>query len=75
MSGPEGGTVDKPVGTTWIGIATPAAVFARKYRFPSDRERNRLLTVAAAVDSLRRVLEQGDAAPPWQPSDSWCRPS
>ncbi len=75
ISGPDGGTTDKPVGTTWIGIATPEAVFARKYRFPSDRERNRLLTVAAAVDSLRRVLELGDGDPPWQPTDSWCRPS
>ena len=75
VSGPGGGTQDKPVGTTWIGIATPEAVFARKYRFPADRERNRLLTVAAAVDSLRRVLELGDGDPPWRPDDSWCRPS
>ncbi len=75
ISGPEGGSVDKPVGTTWIGIATPEAVFARKCRFPADRERNRLLTVAAAVDSLRRVLELGDGDPPWRPDDSWCRPS
>ncbi len=75
ISGPEGGTEDKPVGTTWIGIATPESVFARKYRFPADRERNRLLTVAAAVDSMRRVLELGDGDPPWQAADSWCRPS
>ena len=38
-------------------------------------ERNRLLTVSAAVDSLRRVLEFGDGEPPWQETDSWCRPS
>ena len=60
ISGPDGGTPDKPVGTTWVAVATPRAVFARRYRFPADRERNRLLTVAAAVDSLRRVLEFGD---------------
>ncbi len=75
VSGPEGGLSDKPVGTTWIAVATPVAVFARKYRFPADRERNRLLAVAAAVDSLRRVLEFGDDQPPWRPTDSWCRPS
>lgn len=75
ISGPEGGSADKPVGTTWIGVATPATVFSRKYRFPADRERNRLLTVAAAVDSLRRVLEFGDGQPPWRETDSWCRPS
>ncbi|MCK9996258.1 MAG: nicotinamide-nucleotide amidohydrolase family protein [Candidatus Krumholzibacteria bacterium] len=75
ISGPDGGSPDKPVGTTWVAIATPSTVFARRYRFPADRQRNRLLTVAAAVDSLRRVLEFGDEQPPWQPSDSWCRPS
>ena len=75
VSGPEGGSPDKPVGTTWLAVATPAAVFARKYRFPADRERNRLLTVAAAVDSVRRVLEFGDDQSPWRPTDSWCRPS
>ena len=75
ISGPGGGTPDKPVGTTWVAVATPRAVFAHKYRFPADRERNRLLTVAAALDSLRRVLENNDDRPPWLPDDSWCRPS
>jgi nicotinamide-nucleotide amidase len=73
ISGPDGGTDDKPVGTTWVAVATPDEVFAHKYRFPADRERNRLLTVAAAVDSLRRVLEFGTDRPPWRETDSWCR--
>jgi len=75
ISGPDGGLPDKPVGTTWVAVATPVIAYARRYRFPADRERNRLLTVAAAVDSLRRVLEFGDEQSPWLPSDSWCRPS
>lgn len=75
ISGPSGGTSEKPVGTTWVAVATPRKVWARRYRFPSDRERNRLLTVAAAADSLRRVLEFGDGEDPWRPDDSWCRPS
>lgn len=75
ISGPDGGTCDKPVGTTWIAIATGRAAYAHRYRFPADRSRNRLLTVAAAVDSLRRVLEFGDDQSPWRSSDSWCRPS
>lgn len=72
ISGPDGGTDDKPVGTTWIGLATPAGVFAGGYRFPADRARNRLLAVAAAVDALRRVLEDGDGASPWARGDTWC---
>lgn len=74
ISGPGGGTPQKPVGTTWVAVATPAAVFARGYRFPGDRARNRLLTVAAAADTLRRVLEFGDGRSPWHPDDTWGRP-
>jgi len=74
IAGPDGGSEEKPVGTTWIGVATPTAVFARRYRFSADRERNRLLTVAVAIDSLRRVLEHGDAASPWRDDDTWSRP-
>jgi len=65
ISGPGGGTQEKPVGTTWIALATPSGVFAGQYRFPAGRERNRLLTVAAALDSLRRNLEQGADVTPW----------
>ncbi len=74
ISGPGGGTVDKPVGTTWIAVATPAQVHAGCYRFPADRYRNRLLTVASALDVMRRVLEFGDEQPPWASGDTWCRP-
>jgi len=74
ISGPGGGSPDKPVGTTWIAIATPNAVHAGRYRFPADRYRNRLLTVAAAVDTLRRVLVAGDDQAPWSADDTWCRP-
>ncbi len=66
ISGPGGGTEEKPVGTTWIALATPSTVFAGHYRFPADRQRNRILTVAAALDSLRRVLVQGDDVSPWK---------
>jgi nicotinamide-nucleotide amidase len=71
VSGPDGGTDDKPVGTTWIGVATPAGAFAGCYRFPGDRARNRLLAVAAAIDALRRVLEDGDDVSPWARGDTW----
>lgn len=74
IAGPDGGSAHKPVGTTWIAVATPAAVFARRYHFTADRARNRRLTVAAAIDGVRRVLESGDAAAPWRDDDTWSRP-
>jgi nicotinamide-nucleotide amidase len=56
VSGPGGGTPTKPVGTTWVGLAGPGGVEAACFRFSGDRERNRTLAVAAALDMLRRSL-------------------
>lgn len=71
ISGPGGGTDEKPVGTTWIGLATPEATFAGCYRFRADRTRNRALTVAVAIDLLRRVLTTADRTDPFDPDDFW----
>ncbi len=75
ISGPGGGTPDKPVGTTWMAVAAEGAggarVWSHVYRFPADRRRNRLLTVAAALDSLRRLLEWGPERGPWDVSCAW----
>ncbi len=73
ISGPGGGSADKPVGTTWLAVATPVATFAQQLRFPGDRARNRLLATAAALDALRRSLEDGDALSPWDLGDTWWR--
>ena len=73
ISGPGGGSPGKPVGTTWVAVATPAGTHAGCYRFPGDRSRNRLLTVAAAADTLRRVLQFGAGESPWSANDTWCR--
>ncbi len=73
ISGPGGGTEEKPVGTTWVAVATAEDVFTWSYRFPGNRPRNRLLTVAAIVDSLRRSLEFGPHRSPWLADDFWCR--
>lgn len=72
ISGPDGGSVDKPVGTTWIAVAGRHHAWAGRYRFPGDRERNRMLTVAAAADTLRRVLQFGEEGAPWYATDTWC---
>ena len=54
IAGPEGGSKDKPVGTTWIGIATPEEVFARQFLFGDNRERNIRRTALQALNMLRK---------------------
>jgi len=72
ISGPGGGNSEKPVGVTWIAVASPSRLYAHCYRFPADRQRNRQLAVAAATDALRRLLEYGDEHSPWAAGDTWC---
>lgn len=60
IAGPGGGSVDKPVGTVFIGIATPQGVQAKGYRFNGDRSQVRQMTAATALDWIRRyLLQQG----------------
>ncbi|MFZ4520138.1 MAG: competence/damage-inducible protein A [Bacteroidales bacterium] len=56
ISGPDGGTPEKPVGTAWIAIATPDAVFAEQYLFGDNRERNIRRTSLQALSLLRKKL-------------------
>jgi nicotinamide-nucleotide amidase len=56
IAGPEGGTAGKPVGTTWIAIASPGAVFARHFMLGDNRERNIRRTSLQALNMLRKIL-------------------
>ncbi len=56
IAGPGGGTAEKPVGTTWIAIATPAGTIARKFLLGDHRGRNIRKASVAALNMLRRNL-------------------
>lgn len=52
IAGPTGGSADKPVGTVWLGWATPQGVFTEHHRFDGDRDAVRQATVQRALQGL-----------------------
>ncbi len=57
IAGPGGGTEDKPVGTTWIAIATPTKIISKKFMMGDHRERNIKKTAMTALNMLRKELQ------------------
>jgi PncC family amidohydrolase len=56
IAGPGGSTADKPVGLTYIGVATPALVVVRRYVWQGSREGNKQSSATAALELLHNVL-------------------
>ena len=61
IAGPGGGTDEKPVGTTWIAIASAEKTITRRLQLGDHRERNIIRTAFAALDMLRKTLTSGDS--------------
>lgn len=63
IAGPGGGSEQKPVGLTYIAIASSEGIASREFRFLADRGTNKLLASQAALDLVRRhLLSARDAA-------------
>ena len=57
VAGPGGGSVEKPVGTVWVGVATEDGVSAELYNFPNmSRNKVRDHTCLAALQTLLDAL-------------------
>jgi nicotinamide-nucleotide amidase len=56
IAGPDGGSAEKPVGTVYIGCATPAGVETRRCHFAGDRVAIKWQSSQTALDMLRRRL-------------------
>jgi nicotinamide-nucleotide amidase len=56
IAGPSGGSVDKPVGTTWIAVATDHIVRSEKFILGEHRGRNISKAAVAALFMLRKEL-------------------
>lgn len=58
IAGPDGGTVDKPVGTVWIGVASAEKTFTKKFLFGNKRQQNIERTAIAALNMLNILLKK-----------------
>jgi PncC family amidohydrolase len=59
VAGPGGGSAEKPVGTTWIGVAGPAGIRVVHYCWDGNREQNKVCSAEAALELLLEYLEIG----------------
>jgi nicotinamide-nucleotide amidase len=58
IAGPSGGSVEKPVGTVYIGLATDQGEDVWRYQFHGNRAEIKTLTAETALDQLRRELKK-----------------
>jgi nicotinamide-nucleotide amidase len=56
IAGPTGGTDEKPIGTTWIAIASKKRIVSRAFNFGEDRGRNIQKAAIAALFMLRKEI-------------------
>jgi PncC family amidohydrolase len=56
IAGPGGGTLEKPVGTTWIGLVASDGEWTRQFQFAGDRQQNKSSAADAALQILRDYL-------------------
>jgi nicotinamide-nucleotide amidase len=58
VAGPDGGSVEKPVGTVWLAWGDGKRLYSLCKHFPGDRDEVRRQAVEAALAGLLRLLAQ-----------------
>ncbi|HSW88536.1 MAG TPA: CinA family protein [Candidatus Saccharimonadales bacterium] len=57
VAGPTGGSEEKPIGLTYIGLATRDTVIAKKFLWKGNRIENKEQSAKAALEIIREYLE------------------
>lgn len=58
IAGPTGGSLEKPVGTVWFGLAVPGQVITERCVFTGDRAAVRAATVQHGLHRLLHLLSE-----------------
>jgi nicotinamide-nucleotide amidase len=56
IMGPDGGSIEKPVGTVWVAVGNREKVRTHLFHFRFDRQRNTELTAHNALNMLRKFI-------------------
>jgi nicotinamide-nucleotide amidase len=62
IAGPDGGTLEKPVGTVWIAAASKTRTISKRFQFGERRDVNIARSAASALNMLRKLLLEEDPA-------------
>lgn len=58
IAGPDGGTIEKPVGTTWIAVSNGKNAISKLHVFGDQRERNIQRASLTAINMLLKLLNE-----------------
>jgi nicotinamide-nucleotide amidase len=56
IAGPDGGTIDKPVGTVWVAVCYPSGCVTKRFQFQGSRIRIIEQTFLSSVEMLRQQI-------------------
>lgn len=57
VAGPDGGSIEKPVGTVWLCWGVGEKLISRREQFAGDRDEVRRQTVKAALEGLIQLVD------------------
>lgn len=60
IMGPDGGSVEKPVGTVWVAVGNKEKVQTQLFGFRFDRTRNIEMTTFNALNLLRKFIKENE---------------